>query len=405
MTAAIIIKNENHADKQEHHAGKYEHNALELVTPWLNKKRVNKKCANKAWNDENRDHKQWNEKQWQRQLQLFCNNINLLQPENRLQWLQALKCYLEQSVNKKQKNTLTLQPKTLSLITRFSGLLCDWQLQIATLKQLPNLQSFQIEMLAYAHWKIGNWQQAVELLERHMLLSPADDSIYQYYRTLHNLSETHDISYLHNQSEEQGAPHFQRKHLSKCMSLTPLSYHHKEEFFWQYFDPQIAELCCLPKFNEADKVDEDNTWSDWLSYQHSLQEQTTFAVIHKNWGFIGVVSLVVQRNVGYFYYWLGKDFRGQGFGGEAVELLLAFGREVQGIDCCYAKVFEYNRASQRAMEKLGFERLPFNAAVPYETEQLYYLGCGKSVEDNALECQQLFDDMGSATQVDMSLFD
>ena len=111
MTAAIIIKNENHADKQEHHAGKYEHNALELVTPWLNKKRVNKKCANKAWNDENRDHKQWNEKQWQRQLQLFCNNINLLQPENRLQWLQALKCYLEQSVNKKQKKHLPYNQK------------------------------------------------------------------------------------------------------------------------------------------------------------------------------------------------------------------------------------------------------------------------------------------------------
>ena len=385
MTAVIITEREskNHTRKYANHVIKNEVNTFELVTPW----------ADKTWSDKKQSHKQLNEKQWQSTLQLFCNNINLLRPENRLLLLQALKCYLEESVDKKREKIFTLQIKTLSLIIRFAGLLCDWSLQIAVLKQLPCPKSFQIEMLAYAYWKVGHWQEAFELLKRHMWLSPTDNSIYQYYCNLIDLSE------------KQGTPHFQRKHLSKCMSLTPLSYHHKDEFFWQYFDPLIAELCCLPDFHEVDKVDEVNTWSDWLSTQQSLQDQTTFAVIHQHWGFIGVVSLVVQRNVGYFYYWLGKDFRGQGFGGEAVELLLGFGREFQGIDCCYAKVFEYNKASQQALKKLGFQRLSFNAAPPNETEQLYYFGCRKSVEDNALECQQLFDDMGSGTQVDMSLFD
>ena len=107
--------------------------------------------------------------------------------------------------------------------------------------------------------------------------------------------------------------------------------------------------------------------------------------------------------LGFFYYWVGKDYRGQGLGGEAVSLLLTVGSEYLGIECCYAKIYEYNKSSQNGIKKLGFERLPFNAAPPNETEQLYYLGCKKSAEENALECQQLFNDMDSSTKVDMPL--
>lgn len=321
------------------------------------------------------------QQKWSRALELFCNDTSLLNPEERLEWLQTLGSYLEQTI----ETGTVLNKKLLELVIRFSGLLCDWQLQIFALQKLPGLQSVHIELLAYAFWKIGHWQNASELLERHMLLSADDQNLYKCYCMLNELSD--EGSYLN----------YQRVDISKLLRLELMSCHHGNEFLWQYFDPQIAQLCCLPEFDES------YTWSDWLQYQQSLTDQNTFAVIHQHWGFVGVVSLVAHQNVGYFYYWLGKDFRGQGFGGEAVSLLLEFGCEYLGINCCYAKVFEHNSSSQKAMEKLGFQRLPFNAAPPNETEQLYYLGSAKSPIENALECQQLFDDMCSATKVDIPL--
>ena len=354
MTAAMFIENVNPIEKAEYKQPK-------LVIPW-------------------------DEQQWQTALAQLCNNIEQFQPEQRFQWLQALWRYIETKREERvEGEQLHLLKKTLALIIRFTTLLCDWPLQIYILEPQHDMQPIYTTELAYAYWKIGQWQRAFELLTRQMLLSPNDHYIYQSYQRLNELSE------------DQGMPNFERVELSECIALAPLSYHHKDEFFWQYFDPQISQLCCLPTFDEY------YTWSDWLIRQQGLADQTTFAVMHQYWGFIGVVSLVVQGHVGFFYYWIGEDFRGQGFGGEAASLLLAYGAEYHQIDCYYAKVFEHNIPSQKAMKKMGFQRLPFNAAPPNETEQLYYYGRNKLVRENALECQQLFNDMGSNTNVNMVL--
>ncbi|ALZ74605.1 GNAT family N-acetyltransferase [Rheinheimera sp. F8] len=157
-----------------------------------------------------------------------------------------------------------------------------------------------------------------------------------------------------------------------AVSLTPLQFHHVADFIWQYADPAIGRLCNLPVFPSAEH---------WLTWLYLCQQEPTrhlFAVMHADYGFIGSVSLQVFDGIGFFYYWLGADFQGQGFGPIAVKLLLQFGRQHLGMQCCYAKVFDYNLVSNRAISKLGFQRLTLRALPPSEAEVFYYLGATQS---------------------------
>ncbi|MFC4656180.1 GNAT family N-acetyltransferase [Rheinheimera marina] len=153
-----------------------------------------------------------------------------------------------------------------------------------------------------------------------------------------------------------------------AISLTLLQCHHVGDFGWQYGSSDIARLCNLPVFQSAEH------WLAWL-YQCKLERsRLLFAVIHKDFGLIGSVSLQLFHGVGFFYYWLGKDFQGQGFGPVAVDLLLQLGQRYLGMHCCFAKVFSFNLPSKKAILRIGFTHLPFTARAPSEHEEFYYLG-------------------------------
>lgn len=153
-----------------------------------------------------------------------------------------------------------------------------------------------------------------------------------------------------------------------ALSLTPLQFYHVADFGWQYGDEEIARLCNLPVFSSGQH------WMAWLHQCQQEKQRHLFAVMHQDYGFIGSVSLQVFDGIGFFYYWLGKDFQGQGFGPLAVDILMALGRNYLGMHSCYAKVFDYNLASGKAVSKLGFKRLPFRALPPSDAEVFYYRG-------------------------------
>lgn len=140
------------------------------------------------------------------------------------------------------------------------------------------------------------------------------------------------------------------------LSLEPMAHHHEHDFAWQYHDPSIAELCCLPVFESG--LD----WHRWLDRIYGYGDQAVYAIEHRIWGFIGSVSLVLHEDVGFFYYWLGTGFQGQGLGPRAGALLLSMAQQVHGLRCCYAKAFDYNVRSRRALEKLGFADLGVRGA-------------------------------------------
>ncbi|MDX3774874.1 GNAT family protein [Chromatiaceae bacterium AAb-1] len=173
------------------------------------------------------------------------------------------------------------------------------------------------------------------------------------------------------------------------VSLTPVHFHHVADFGWQYADSSIAELCSLPGFPSAQH------WMHWLYCCQQEKERSLFAVIHQAYGFIGSVSLQVFNGLGFFYYWLGTDFQGMGLGPTAVEILMRIGRCYLGMESCYAKVFDYNIASNKAIAKLGFERLPFKALPPSEAEVFYYLGDPRDSGDHYQHLGWLLDAMRS----------
>ena len=187
MTAAITIEPQNEAQDS------FE-NSTPVTTEFVTSESVTAKDE-KQWFElqhieQEHIEQEYIEQQWHNVLQSFCNDINTLPQEERLQWLQSLGSYVEEKLEKHPP----FQRKTLALIIRFSGLLCDWPLQILAIQQLSSAQSFNIEQLSYAYWKIGDWQGAFELLKRHMLLSPSDNNIYQCYRTLNEMSEDQDTA-------------------------------------------------------------------------------------------------------------------------------------------------------------------------------------------------------------------
>ncbi|HYD80195.1 MAG TPA: GNAT family N-acetyltransferase [Paucimonas sp.] len=181
------------------------------------------------------------------------------------------------------------------------------------------------------------------------------------------------------------------------LRLEPLGHHHAPDFGWQYYDPAIAELCCLPDFPGAGE------WHRWLDRIYSHGDQAIFAVVHRRWGFIGCVSLILRGDIGFFYYWIGRDFQGCGFGPRAAALMLDDAYRHAGMRCCYAKVYDYNLASRKALEKIGFEDLGICAAAPDDDQLFYRLGEPQASARTAAELHALMDYLGSDIRVAVPL--
>ena len=55
-------------------------------------------------------------------------------------------------------------------------------------------------------------------------------------------------------------------------------------------------------------------------------------------------------------YWIGEQYWRNGYATEAVKQLVALAFNQLGINRIYVDVFEYNVASMRVLEKIGFEK-------------------------------------------------
>lgn len=184
------------------------------------------------------------------------------------------------------------------------------------------------------------------------------------------------------------------------LRLEPLGHQHIDDFAAAYYDPVIAERCCLPRFND------NASWHRWLDDVLSFGDQMTFGVWHHEWGFVGSVSLLMADDIGFFYYWIARDFQGFGLGPQAAALLFDLAEQAWGMRCCYAKVFDDNTPSQRGLLKLGFTPTQLPIQGENHAELLYRRSAqGDTTASNpdpdtaALEARALFDAMGSRIRV------
>lgn len=214
-----------------------------------------------------------------------------------------------------------------------------------------------LTLQADASMKMGDLEAARTSLMEILFTFPNDSLAFNQYWLLNDWNNLCALRDLHTVVEGE----------NENLMLQPLGFHHADSFLKIYSD-DTAYLCRLPVF--ADVSD----WQQWLSDRYDDPMEKIFAVTHKQFGIIGVVSLVLCEQKGFFYYWIGEEFRGRGFGPQAVSLMLNYANEVWGLHTCYAKAFCFNSASLCGLNKLGFELLEIQAAAPNHKEVFFRLG-------------------------------
>ena len=321
---------------------------------------------------------QWSLRAQQRWLPEALARARELAPSTRIEWLIRLREASQQA----WAAPLCLRETLVEL----AGAWRDWPLLLMLCERMEaagELPAWAGPLVATAHLRLGEPQVALTRCRAMALLD----------RQHRWATETHDALLRWIAFVDRTANAI----VGETLRLEPLGHHHLEDFAQQYFDPTIAERCCLPTFAD------DAHWHRWLDRCWSFGDERLYAVIHPDWGFVGSVSLILRENIGFFYYWLGRDFQGHGIGPAAANLLLEDARRCCGMRACYAKVFEDNAPSRRALEKLGFGALDFRPSPPNGDEMFYRLGPAQSRQCIVEELRTLFKRMGCGTGVAVPL--
>ncbi|MBJ7539999.1 GNAT family N-acetyltransferase [Marinomonas transparens] len=274
--------------------------------------------------------------------------------------------------------------------------LCDWVIVDDICHILLNADAGLLSDEEYEKAIIIGAEACVQLGKPFQALQRVKGALLKHYQNELLLNCYRWVQY----HDEQGSDPWQDCHVGE-LRLTPLASHHIDAFRWactQQSDgvKSVAERCNLPNFSH------DDDWLHWLQGCDRYPNHYLYAVLHQEWGFIGSVCLEVFNGTGFFYYWLGEDFQGHGFGPQAVAILLNLGEWHKGMNCCYAKVYDGNQASQKALEKIGFSALPIHLAAPYDNELLYYFGPDKTQRQWRDELLTLFADMDSDFRLEVT---
>ena len=321
---------------------------------------------------------QWSLRAQQRLLPEVLAHAQTLAPASRTAWLIRLR----EASHHAWAAPVCIREALIRLACTWS----DWPLLLTICERMEaadELPGWAGALMATAQLRLGAAETALTRARTLALLHPQDRWAVEMHDALKRW-----IAFV-----DDSAPAI----VGEGLRLEPLGHHHAEDFRWQYFDPSIAQRCCLPTF------DDDAHWHRWLDQCWGYGDQRVYAVIHADWGFIGSVSLIIRDDVGFFYYWLGSDFQGHGLGPAAVRLLLEDAHRQSGMRACYAKVFHDNTASRRALEKLGFDALDICPAPPNADEMFYRFGSAQSRENSVVELRTLFERMGAETRVAMPL--
>lgn len=114
------------------------------------------------------------------------------------------------------------------------------------------------------------------------------------------------------------------------------------------------------------------------------EPQITFAIeYHK--AFCGIISITPQKDIyrlnAELGYWIGEPFWGQGITTAAIKKVSKYGFSTLGLNRIYARVFDFNQASMKALEKNDFKKEAILEKAAIKNEQLLDIHLyGKSVQ-------------------------
>lgn len=257
--------------------------------------------------------------------------------------------------------------------------LCDWPAVVHLVERNdPHLEHARTAYAyTYALWLQGDAWEALSTLRHSQLRHPRDTRLPSLFDAVRQSIDTNAKAFVDIEAIS-----------NDTLSLDPLGPQHLDDFALQYYDPEIARLCCLPVFRSAEE------WLDWLAYESAFGNQFLFAILHENYGFVGSVAIVLHERSSLVYYWVGADFRGERIAGEALSLLLERAA-AWGVESSYAKVFHENEASQRTLIRRGFEPLPIVPVPPHHDEALFRRGPVASLDQICAEIRGVLHAAGS----------
>jgi RimJ/RimL family protein N-acetyltransferase len=97
---------------------------------------------------------------------------------------------------------------------------------------------------------------------------------------------------------------------------------------------------------------------DFIGYCQQENPVRTFAVIYEQ-SLAGVIGLVLQsdvyRKTAEIGYWIGEPFWNRGIATRAVNLMVGYAFDRLDLIRLHTGVFDYNKASQRVLEKCAFK--------------------------------------------------
>lgn len=274
----------------------------------------------------------------------IANQIHHFSPLERMNWIDGLTHLLAAYFPETQ------QPDYAFDIGFIATRLSAWALAIEAYQESLRCCGDEViclTNLGFCYWQLGDTQTARKYLIRASRLNGATERIEMLAAEVFNWDvycKQLDWYFPEYCSDEE-------------IVLQPIGLHHAEAFFHQYRDPAIGELTRLPDFNEVADV------IDWIKSQQQ-KNYPVFCIIHRKHGFSGCVAMIRSGEAAFFYFWIGVDYQGYGLGQRAGHLLLSQIKAKLGIQYVFTSTYECNLRSRNALQRLGFETLPFRAQDP-----------------------------------------
>ncbi len=118
-------------------------------------------------------------------------------------------------------------------------------------------------------------------------------------------------------------------------------------------DKEVAEYLTVPHPYNLEMAQE------WLKqdFVNKSANETSFIVEKKDKTFIGGIGFNERNNVTFLFYWIAKQYWGQGFASEATLAVIEWFFNVSGEDIIFAGAFHFNEASIKIQQNLGFENI------------------------------------------------
>ncbi len=207
--------------------------------------------------------------------------------------------------------------------------------------------------LAWCEMRTGQLQQAIALAERALAAEPTLPLAQQVMARLQERVQQRDARWQ-----------VELRHPQLPLVLEPLDLSHAAAYFFQYRDPQIAIMTGLPALRSVDEVRE------WIRSSPDDPGRVSFAVMHRDHGFVAYINLAVSAHASFFCFWTGVDFQGGGFATAAARLVLNHAADM-GVTVMLTSAYKDNRRSIRALQSLGFVRLA-SQALPPDQDRVFF---------------------------------